>query len=92
MTTTNHYIGKLRVRSGDCETTTVFRFTTTGNPDNYVNRVAKTWYGGKAENDGGIYLFDAGCIAVTPESAHAVPKDVYDALRSIVSEINLKGK
>lgn len=83
------YLGKITVTAGEYETDCTFRFKTGGNPDRYLNRIAKDWYGGKAEKFGDTYCFDAGCVAVTPRRWQEIPADQYDALASFINELRV---
>lgn len=73
-----YYLGKLSIRIGEYENELPVRFMTDGEPDKYLDIVASRFYNeqGGDEDEGG-YLFDGGCIRVTPGLCREITKDYY---------------
>lgn len=85
----NTYLGKVTVIAGEYETVCTFRFKTEGDPDKYLDRIAKDWYGSKPEKYLGAYCFDAGCVAVRPNRWKEIPQEQYETLAGFISEIRV---
>lgn len=86
---TQHYIGKVTITSGEYATDCAFRFKTRGNPDKYLCKVAQHWYGDKGSKEDGAYFFDAGCVAVTPCYCIPISEETYKLVSGILNEIHV---
>jgi len=51
MSSIKYYCGKIEERNGDMEYNTTFFFKTSGDPDKYCDKTAKTWRSGNSSWD-----------------------------------------
>ena len=72
-----YYIGDLSVRRGEDVQNHRVRFSTDGDPDQYLDNVAERFIDdeGSPEDDG--YWHEGGTIFVTPKSCREIPKAFY---------------
>ena len=76
-----YYIGKIEEINGGFEYSDKFLFSTKGNPDKYMDKVAKDWRGCDKDDwdeDQGGYWSD--CTIVRDDGHREIPKEDYDVL------------
>ena len=82
------YVGCLKERNGEREYEHQFRFSTSGKPERYMDRIASRFYDeerGKKDGDG--YYFDGGCLYIEPRSYREVDADFYVKLDGFIVEL-----
>ena len=74
-----YYLGLLSVRRGEDEQTHRVRFTTNGDPDQYLDSAAERFIDEEGANEDGGYWHEGGTTFVTPKTCREIPKDFYVA-------------
>lgn len=86
-----YYICELMsVLSGEFEVSTAIRYETDGDPLEYANKIASTFWGYGVEDheEDGVYHFPSYIICFV-DFTKEVPKDVYDALTGIITKLEV---
>lgn len=85
------YIGRLDERNGEYEYDTTIRFKTGGDPNSYLERIAKKWYSGKpvieTDEGGNTYAFNGGEVEVEVGAYKEVSESAYNELQGIITEM-----
>lgn len=89
-----HYIGKINILDGERTYTSTIRFTTAGDPAEYLEEVASEWFGDSTEHgrdsdekvDGGWY-FLSGQVHVSAANYKEIPAEVFNGLDGIVTHL-----
>ena len=82
------YIGSISHRSGEYYIDSAFKFTTTGNPYKYSDRIAKTFYGNRDKDlnsDSNGYYFNGGEVCVTAGNPYEISETIYLGLANCTS-------
>ena len=77
-----HYIGEIENYFGEAEVSSVIRFKTAGNPEEYLEDIASEFWGSAVgDNDSGLY--DFGHVSSGSGRYQEVTKEVFDSLTII---------
>lgn len=81
-----HYIGEIETYFGESEATTTIKFKTDGNPEDYLDKIASTFWGQDAEADEISNFYDFGDKSTCSGRLQEISKELYEALQ-IVTEL-----
>lgn len=82
-----YYICELISAIGEYEHETTLRFETDGDPLEYAENLARTFWGIPDEEDDGTFYYSSGEIACWANFANEISKEVYDALNGSVTQM-----
>ncbi|MDE3022619.1 MAG: hypothetical protein KGI54_12295 [Pseudomonadota bacterium] len=92
MTTKKYYVGKLHERNGEYEYTHWFLFSTSNDPDHYMDQIAADFYGNECdEHDENGYYFNGYAVYVRPDEFKEVDKKLYQQLAAFMHELTITG-
>lgn len=82
-----HYIGYIRETIGEFQTSHKYLFATDGDPQAYVDRVAKTFRGDDATGKDGDYLTCGGQVRIQAYPANEVPPEDFAVLNRYLGSL-----
>jgi hypothetical protein len=74
------YIGQLEHQIGEYNVTTACKFVTDRNPKEYLDQLAKEYWGDSEKDDGGAYYANGGDLASRAGSFEEVSAEVFDQI------------
>jgi hypothetical protein len=75
-----HYIGEIETYFGESEVTTTIKFKTAGNPEEYLDKIASTFWGDREVYDDSE-LYDFGDKSTCSGRLQEISKELYEALQ-----------
>lgn len=76
-----YFIGAINNYFGEPELTTYVKFSTNGSPEDYLNRLAREFWGEPIDEEDG--RFDYGDMSCTAGGYQQVDPEVFDAIKII---------